>query len=89
MTSMDIMLLRIFIVGMVLHWVIRLPDTLDQLRRWPAMLGQVPAELVVAIAFCLALIVIGAAILFSAWVAIDWLWRWITGKAHNSQKETT
>ena len=38
------MLWWIVIVGVVLNWVVYLPDTLDQLRRWPAMFEQVPVE---------------------------------------------
>ena len=43
-------------VGVVLNWVVYLPDTLDQLRRWPAMFEQVPVEWVHIIGSGLALI---------------------------------
>ena len=78
------MLWWIVIVGVVLNWVVYLPDTLDQLRRWPAMFEQVPVEWVHIIGSGLALISAIITILWGTGVAMNWLWRRIhsTGKAH-------
>ena len=78
------MLWWIVIVGVVLNWVVYLPDTLDQLRRWPAMFEQVPVEWVHIIGSGLALISAIITILWGAGVAMNWLWRRThsTGKAH-------
>ena len=76
------MLWWIVIVGVVLNWVVYLPDTLDQLRRWPAMFEQVPVEWVHIIGSGLALISAIITILWGTGVAMKWLWRRTTGKAH-------
>ncbi len=78
------MLWWIVIVGVVLNWVVYLPDTLDQLRRWPAMFEQVPVEWVHIIGSGLALISAIITILWGTGVAMNWLWLRIhsTGKTH-------
>ena len=68
------MLWWIVIVGVVLNWVVYLPDTLDQLRRWPAMFEQVPVEWVHIIGSGLALISAIITILWGTGVAMNWLW---------------
>ena len=76
------MLWWIVSVGVVLNWVVYLPDLLDQLRRSPAMFEPVPVEWVHIIGSGLALISAIIAILWGAGVAMNWLWRRTTVKAH-------
>ena len=66
------------------NWVVHLPDTLDQLRRWPAVFEQLNVEMVRSVAFTLALVSTGTIIVYGAGVSMIWLWQRThsTGKAH-------